>query len=156
MQTFRNKIKNLDNKVIFLYFFISMISLKTAYSLRKQIYDSGYHFLFFFFLISPLFIYFIIFMLRLVYQLEGPPRSPFYLLKYSIYFMILLNTALPFFYLWGMRDLIYHLKWQVTIFKAECKNEPNLFGSFLFILYLCAIIKKPLMAANRESRTPRW
>jgi ABC-type dipeptide/oligopeptide/nickel transport system permease component len=111
MQTFRNKIKNLDNKVIFLYFFISMISLKTAYSLRNQIYDSGYHFLFVFFLIIPLFGYFMIFMLRLVYQLEGPPRSPFYLLKYSFYFMILCVTSLPFFYLWGMRDLIYHLKW---------------------------------------------
>ena len=36
------------------------------------------------------------------------------------------------------------------------QHEPNLVGSFLFILYLCAIIKKPLMAANRESRTPRW
>jgi hypothetical protein len=111
MQTFRNKIKNLDNKVIFFYFFISMISWMTAYSFRKQIYDSGYHFLFFFFLISPLFIYFIIFMLRLVYQLEGPPRSAFYLLKYSIYFMILLNTALPIFFLWQMRDVISHLKW---------------------------------------------
>jgi len=74
-----------------------MISLKTAYSLRKQIYDSGYHFLFVFFLIIPLFGYFMIFMLRLVYQLESPPRSPFYLLKYSIYFMILFVTSLPFF-----------------------------------------------------------
>ena len=115
MQTFRNNIKNLDNKVIFLYFFISMISLKTAYSFRKQIYDSGYHFLFFFFLVIPLFGYFMIFMLRLVYQLEGPPRSPFYLLKYFIYFMILCVTSLPFLYLWGMRHVISHLKWQVTL-----------------------------------------
>ena len=123
MQTFRNKIKNLDNKVIFLYFFISMISWVTAYSFRKQIYDSGYHFLFFFFLIIPLFGYFMVFMLRLVYQLEGPPRSPFYLLKYSMYFMILCVTSLPFFYLWGMRDLIYHLKWQATILRLNVKTN---------------------------------
>jgi len=58
MQTFRNKIKNLDNKVIFLYFFISMISWMTAYSFRKQIYDSGYHFLFFFLLIEIFYIFY--------------------------------------------------------------------------------------------------
>ena len=111
MQTFRNKIKNLDNKVIFLYFFISMISWMTAYSFRKQIYDSGYHFLFFFFLIIPLFAYFMIFMLRLVYQLEGPPRSPFYLLKYSYYFIMLVISCAPFLLLWQMRDVINQLKW---------------------------------------------
>ena len=111
MKTFRNKIKHLDNKKLFLFFVISMISWMNAYSFRKHMYDSGYFFIFFFLLISPLFIYFIIFMLRLVYQLEGPPRSPFHLLKYSIYFMILINTALPFILLWGMRDVISHLKW---------------------------------------------
>jgi len=111
MKTFRNKIKNLDKKKLLLFFVISMISWMNAYSFRKHMYDSGYYFVFFFFLIFPLFIYFIIFMLRLVYQLEGPPRSPFHLLKYSIYFMILLNTALPFFFLWNLRDVISHLKW---------------------------------------------
>ena len=84
MKTFRNKIKNLDNKKLFLLFVMSMFSWINAYSFRKHMYDSGYFFIFFLLLISPLFIYFIIFMLRLVYQLEGPPRSPFYLLKYSI------------------------------------------------------------------------
>jgi len=111
MGIIRNKIKNLDNKKLFLFFVISMISWMNAYFFRKHMYDSGYFFIFFFLLISPLFIYFIIFMLRLVYQLEGPPRSPFHLLKYSIYFMILINTALPFILLWGMRDVISHLKW---------------------------------------------
>ena len=111
MKTFRNKIKNLDNKKLFLLFVMSMFSWMNAYSFRKHMYDGGYFFIFFLLLISPLFIYFIIFMLRLVYQLEGPPRSPFYLLKYSIYFMILLNTALPIFFLWQMRDVISQLKW---------------------------------------------
>ena len=50
-------------------------------------------------------------MLRIVYQLEGPPRSPFYLLKYSYYFIILIVSSAPFLYLWGMRDVISHLKW---------------------------------------------
>ena len=135
MQTFRNKIKNIDNKVIFLYFFISMISWMTAYSFRKQIYDSGYHFLFFFFLISPLFIYFIIFMLRLVYQLEGPPRSPFYLLKYSIYFMILCVTSLPFFYLWGMRDIIWSGRWLFLRLKAKT-NRIYSVRFYLFCIFV--------------------
>jgi len=111
MKTFRNNIKNLDNKKLFLFFIISMSSWMNAYLFRKHMYDNGYYFVFFFFLIFPLFIYFIIFMLRLVYQLEGPPRSPFYLLKFSIYFMILLNSALPIYFLWSMRDVISHLKW---------------------------------------------
>ncbi len=111
MKTFRNKIKHLDNKKLFLFFVISMISWMNAYSFRKHMYDSGYFFVFFYFLILPLFIYFIIFMLRLVYQLEGPPRSPFHLLKYSFYFMILIVSSTPFLYLWSMRDVISHLKW---------------------------------------------
>ncbi len=111
MKTFRNKIKNLDKKKLFLLFLMSMFSWMNAYSFRKHMYDGGYFFIFFLLLISPLFIYFIIFMLRLVYQLEGPPKSPFYLLKYSIYFMILLNTALPIFFLWQMRHVISQLKW---------------------------------------------
>ena len=99
MKTFRNKIKNLENKKLFLFFVVSIISWMNAYSFRKHMYDSGYYFVFFFFLIFPLFIYFIIFMLRLVYQLEGPPRSPFHLLKYSFYFMILIVSSTPFLYL---------------------------------------------------------
>ena len=155
MKILKNYIQNLRLKTIFLFYVICMINVMFANS-SKDIFNNGYHFFYFFFSILPVYILGVVFMLRLVYELERQPRSPIYLLKYSFYFMILILSSAPFLYLWGMRHVISQLKWQVTIFKAECKNEPNLFGSFLFNLYLCSIIKKPLMAANRESRTPRW
>ena len=82
-----------------------------AFSYRKDMFENGYYFYFFFFSILPLIISSIIMFLQIVYQLEGPPRSPFYLLKYSFYFMILILSSAPFLYLWSMRDVISHLKW---------------------------------------------
>ena len=145
----------LTKKVMyFMAFALIIMSVTSGYT--KDKFKDGYQFFLSFFSILPIIMLGTVTMLRSVYQLEGPPRSPFHLLKYSYYFIMLFISCAPFLLLWQMRDVISQLKWQLTIFKVECKNEPNLFGSFLFILYLCAIIKKPLMAANRESRTPRW
>jgi hypothetical protein len=111
MKNLKNFIQNLDKKKLFIFNIIAYISWLMAFSFRKGMFENGYYFSFFFFSIMPIIFSCIILMLRLVYQLEGPPRSPFHLLKYSIYFMILLNTSLPFFFLWRMRDVISHLKW---------------------------------------------
>ena len=155
MKNLKNYIQNLCFKTFFIFYVICMINVMFANS-SKHIFKIGYHFFYSFFSILPVYMLILVLLFRGIYNLEGPPRSPFHLLKYSFYFMILIVSSAPFLYLWSMRDVISQLKWQMTIFKAERKNEPNLFGSFLFILYLCPIIKKPLVAANRESRTPRW
>ena len=111
MKNLKNYIQNLDKKTLYIFYVLSYFSWMIGFSSNKFNFENGYQLFFTFFSILPVIISFIIFMLRLVYQLEGPPRSPFHLLKYSIYFMILINTALPFILLWAMRDVISHLKW---------------------------------------------
>jgi hypothetical protein len=53
----------------------------------------------------------VVIMFKGIFELEGPPRDPFYLMKYPSYFMIMVFGSAPFLYLWGMRDVISHLKW---------------------------------------------
>ena len=110
MKNLKNYIQNLRLKTFFLFCVICMINVMFANS-SKYIFKNGYHFFYFFFSILPVYILGVIFMLRLVCQLKGPPRSPFYLLKFSFYIMILILSSAPFLYLWGMRDVISHLKW---------------------------------------------
>lgn len=110
MNFLKNYIQNLHFKTFFLFFVICMINVMFANS-SKHIFKNGYHFFYSFFSILPVYILGVVFMLRLVYQLEGPPRSRIYLLKYSFYFMILMLSSAPFLYLWAMRDVISHLKW---------------------------------------------
>jgi hypothetical protein len=110
MKNLKNYIQNLRFKTFFLFYVICMINVMFANS-SKYIFKNGYHFFYSFFSILPVYILGVVFMLRLVYELEGPPRSPFYLLKYTFYFMILILSSAPFLYLWGMRDVIRHLKW---------------------------------------------
>jgi magnesium-transporting ATPase (P-type) len=111
MSKFRNYIQSLDKKKLFYFKVFAYISWLMNFFYRKNMYENGYYFYFFFFSIILIIILGIIMMLRLVYQLEGPTRSPFHLLKYSYYFIILCVTVAPFLYLWGMRDVISHLKW---------------------------------------------
>ena len=143
MKNLKFYIQNLNKKPLYFFYALSYFSWMIGFSSNKYDFENGYNFFFTFFSIIPIIFSGIIMMLRLVYQLEGPPRSPFHLLKYSFYLMILILSSAPFLFLWAMRDVISHLKWQIYSFKINCKNEPNLFGSFLFNLYLCAIIKKP-------------
>jgi len=110
MKNLKNYIQNLRFKTFFLFYVICMINVMFANS-SKYIFKNGYHFFYSFFSILPVYILGVVFMLRLVYELQGPPRSPIYLLKYSFYFMILILSSAPFLYLWGMCDVIRHLKW---------------------------------------------
>lgn len=110
MKNLKNYIQNLRFKTFFLIYVICMINVMFANS-SKDIFNNGYHFFYFFFSILPVYILGVVFMLRLVYELERQPRSPIYLLKYSFYFMILILSSAPFLYLWGMRHVISHLKW---------------------------------------------
>jgi ABC-type dipeptide/oligopeptide/nickel transport system permease component len=111
MSKFRNFIKNLDKKTLIILHVLAFISWMIAVSTRNHHFENGYRFIIPFLLILPVYILGIVIMLRLVYQLEGPPRHPFHLLKYSFYFIILSLTSFLIFYLWGMRDVISHLNW---------------------------------------------
>jgi len=111
MTKFRNYIQNLNKKKLYIFKVLAYMSWLIGFFYRNHNFENGYHFFFTFFSILPIIIFGIIMMLRMLYQLEGPPRSPFHLLKYSYYFIILLFSSAPFLYLWGMRDVISHLKW---------------------------------------------
>jgi hypothetical protein len=111
MGKFRNYIQNLDKKKLFLFKVFAYISWLIGFSFRKDMFANGYCFFFIYFSILPIIMFGIVTMLRSVYQLEGPPRSPFHLLKYSYYFIMLFISCTPILYLWGMRDVISHLNW---------------------------------------------
>ncbi len=106
----KNYILNFRLRTFFLFYVICMINVMFANS-SKDIFKNGYHFFYSFFSILPIYILGVVFMLRLVYKIEGLPRFPFFLMKYTFYFMILIFSSAPFFYLWAMRDVISHLKW---------------------------------------------
>jgi glycopeptide antibiotics resistance protein len=110
MKNLKNYILNLSFKTFYLFYVICMINVMFANS-SKQLFKNGYHFFYSFFSTLLVYILGVIFMLRLVSQLKGPPRSPIYLLKFSFYIMILMLSSAPFLYLWGMRQVISHLKW---------------------------------------------
>jgi len=111
MSKFRNYIKNLDKKTLIIFHVIAFISWMIAVSNRNHHFENSYRFFITFLSILPVYMLGIVIMLRLVYQLEGPPRSPFHLLKYSFYFIILSLSSFLIYFLWGMRDVISHLKW---------------------------------------------
>jgi hypothetical protein len=111
MNKFRNYIQNLDKKTLYIFKVLAYMIWLIGFFYRNHNFENGYHFFFIFFSILPIIILGIVMMLRLVYQLEGPPRSPFHLLKYSYYFIMLFISCAPFLLLWQMRDVISHLKW---------------------------------------------
>jgi len=111
MSKFKIFIKNLDKKTLIIFHVIAFISWMIAVSNRNHYFENGYRFFITFLSILPIYMLGIVIMLRLVYQLEGPPRHPFYLLKYSFYFIILSSSSFLIFFLWGMRDVISQLKW---------------------------------------------
>jgi ABC-type dipeptide/oligopeptide/nickel transport system permease component len=110
MKNLKNYIQNLRLKTFFLIYVICMINVMIANS-SKDLFKNGYHFFYSFFSVLPIYILGVVFMLRLVYKLEGLPRFPFYLMKYTFYFLIIIFSSAPFFYLWAMRHVISHLKW---------------------------------------------
>ena len=122
MKNLKNYIQNLRFKTFFLIYVICMINVMFANS-SKDIFNNGYHFFYFFFSILPVYMLILVLLFRGIYSLEGHPRSPFFLLKYSFYFMIPIISSAPFLYLWAMRDVISQLKWQVTIFRLNEKTN---------------------------------
>ena len=110
MKILKNYIQNLRFKTFFLFYVICMINMMFANS-SKHIFNNGYHFFYFFFSILPIYMLILVLLFRGIYSLEGPPRSPFFLMKYSFYFMIPIISSAPFLYLWAMRHVISQLKW---------------------------------------------
>ena len=110
MKNFKKYIQNLDKKLLFLIYVLTMISLTIINSSMHK-FENGYLFFLSFFFILLLYMLILVLLFRGIYYLEGPPRHPFHLMKYSYYFMILIVSSVPFLYLWAMRDVISHLKW---------------------------------------------
>ena len=79
----------LTKKVMyFMAFALIIMSVTSGYT--KDKFKDGYQFFLSFFSILPVYILGVVFMLRLVYKIEGLPRFPFFLMKYTFYFMILI------------------------------------------------------------------
>jgi len=110
MKNFKNFIQNLEKKTMFFIYVFIMISLTIANS-SKYKFENGYLFFFSFFFILSLYMLILVLLLRGIYILEGLPRSPLFLMKYTLYFMIPIIFSAPFLYLWGMRHVISQLKW---------------------------------------------
>ena len=110
MKNFKNYIQKLDKKILFLIYVLTMICL-TIINSSKHKFENGYLFFLFFSFILLLYMLILVLLFLGIYYLEGPPRDPFHLLKYSFYFLIFVFGSAPFLYLWGMRDVISHLKW---------------------------------------------
>ena len=122
MKNLKNNLQNLRFKTFFLIYVICMINVMFANS-SKYIFKNGYHFFYSFFSILPVYILGVVLLFRGIYYLEGTPRVPFYLMKYSFYFLIFVFGSAPFLYLWAMRDVISHLKWQWDFFEADRKTN---------------------------------
>ena len=111
MKRIKSFIINLDKKKLLTIQSLFLIFMIIVHYNTDQKLKNGYQFLLFFFSILPLDLMLVIIMFKGIYELEGPPRDPFYLMKYSAYFMIIVFGISPFLYLWGMHDVISHLKW---------------------------------------------
>jgi hypothetical protein len=111
MKRIKSFIINLDKKKLLTIQSLFLIFMVIVHYNTDQKLKNGYQFLLFFFSILPLDLMLVIIMFKGIYELEGPPRDPFYLMKYPAYFMIMGFGISPFLYLWGMHDVISHLKW---------------------------------------------
>ena len=111
MKRIKSFIINLDKKKLLTIQSLFLIFMIIVHYNTDQKLKNGYQFLLFFFSFLPLDLMLVIIMFKGIYELEGPPRDPFYLMKYPAYFMIIAIGSSLFLYLWGMRDVISHLKW---------------------------------------------
>ncbi len=111
MKLFKNYIINLDKKKLNLFQLLFTTIMIAIHFSTKQKFESGYQFFISFLSILPVAIFMVVTLIRSVFELDGPPRNPFYLMKYPTYFMIMIFASAPFLYLWSMRDVISHLKW---------------------------------------------
>lgn len=110
-----NKIKNyilgIDKKKLYLIqvLFI-LIMIATNYT-TKQKFESGYQFFISFLSIVIVDLFIVVTTCRTIFELEGPPKNPFHLMKYPAYVMVVIFSLAPLLYLWSMRELITQLKW---------------------------------------------
>ena len=110
MKNFKNFIQNLDKKTMLFIYLFAMITL-TIFNSSKYKFENGYLFFFSFSIGLSLYMLILVLLFRGIYYLEGLPRYPFHLMKYTFYFLIFVFGSAPFLYLWGMRHVISHLKW---------------------------------------------
>jgi hypothetical protein len=110
MKNLKNFIQNLEKRTMFFIYVFIMIGLTICNS-SKYKFENGYLFFFSFSIGLSLYMLILVLLFRGIYYLEGLPRNPFHLMKYTFYFMILIISSAPFLYLWGMRHIISHLKW---------------------------------------------
>jgi hypothetical protein len=111
MKQIKSFVINLEKKKILIIQCIFLIFMIVTHYNTDQKLKNGYQFLLFFFSILPLDLMIVIIMLKGIYELEGPPRDPFHLMKYPAYFMIIVMGSAPFFFLCQMRDVISQLRW---------------------------------------------
>ncbi len=111
MRQIKNYIINADKKKInYLQLLFTSIML-VVHFYTKQKFENGYQFFISFLSILPVAFFMVTTLFRSVFELEGPPRNPFYLMKYPAYIMIMIFAFAPFLYLWCMWDVILNLKW---------------------------------------------
>jgi len=110
MKNFKNFIQNLEKRTMFFIYVFITIGL-TIFNSSTDKFENGYLFFISFSLGLSLYMLILVLLLRGIYNLEGLPRIPFFLMKYTFYFMIPIISCAPFLYLWAMRDVISQLKW---------------------------------------------
>ena len=111
MRQLKNYIINADKKKIYSLQFLFISIMLVTHFYTKQKLENGYQFFISFLSILPVATFMVATLFRSVFELEGPPRNPFYLMKYPTYVMIFIFVLAPFLYLWGMWDVILNLKW---------------------------------------------
>lgn len=111
MRQIKNYIINADKKKIHSLQFLFTSIMLVVHFYTKQKFESGYQFFISFLSILPVAIFMEVTLIRSVFELDSPPRNPFYLMKYPTYVMIMIFALAPFLYLWSMRDVISQLKW---------------------------------------------
>ncbi len=111
MRQIKNYIINVDKKKIQSLHFIFISIMLVIHFYTKQKLENGYQFFISFLSILPVAIFMVAILFRSVFELDGPPRNPFYLMKYPTYVLIFIFALAPFLYLWGMWDVILNLKW---------------------------------------------
>jgi hypothetical protein len=99
-----------SQKVLF-YTVCALFIMTVTNNYTKDKFKDGYQFLLSFFSILPTFIIFLKIQSRILLDIKRNPTQLNNSLKYVIYAIILIFGSAPFLYLWGMRDVISHLKW---------------------------------------------
>ena len=93
----------------FMAFALIIMSVTSGYT--KDKFKDGYQFFLSFLSILPIYIFLLRTQSLILLDIKRNPTQLNNSLKYVVYAMILIFGSAPFLYLWGMRDVISHLKW---------------------------------------------